>query len=457
MDARTMGGFDPAINELCARLRGSVLRPETDGYERARLVWNGLVDKRPAVIARCTSPEDVALAVNAARDTGVALAVRSGGHSISGASVCDGGLVIDLSGMKAIEVDPEQRIARAEAGLTLGELDAATQAHGLATTMGVNSDTGIAGLTLGGGFGRLARKHGLACDNLLAAEVVLANGRIVTASSSENSDLFWAIRGGGGNFGVVTRFSYRLHPLGPRIMGGLVLHDFADAREVMRFYREFSGTAPDEVSTDAVFLTSPEGRRLIALSVCHAGSLEAGERDLRAVRNFGRPVQDLVGPVEYTALQASADPLFQRGRRYYWKANFLKQIPDAAIDTLIEAFGRATSPLSLAVLQQVGGAISRVAADATAFAHRDAAYDCFPVAAWEDAAEDARHITWARDFWERMRPFGTGGVYTNNLGDEGDERVRAAYGANYIRLASLKAKYDPDNLFRYNQNIRPAE
>ena len=444
------------IERLSTRLGGGVFLPKSDGYETARQVWNGLVDRRPAAIMMCAKREDVVEAVNAARASGLTLAVRGGGHSVAGASVCDGGLVIDLSRMKAVSVDTEQHTVRAEAGLRLGEFDAATQAHGLAVTMGVNSDTGIAGLTLGGGFGRLGRKFGLTCDNLLSAEMVLADGRCVTASATTNPDLFWAIRGGGGNFGIVTAFIYRLHRLCPQILGGLFVHDFDRAREVLRFYRSFSSMAPDEISTDTVFLTAPDGRRLVALSVCYIGSVDEGERALRPLREFGQPLQDLVAPVSYTSLQASADPLFVRGRRYYWKAQFLKDLSDAAIDALVDGYARATSPLSLAVLQQVGGAIARVPADATAYGNRDAAYDCFPAAIWEDPAEDERHITWARKFWEAMRPFATGGVCANNLGEEGEERVRAAYGDNYARLAAVKATYDPDNLFRLNQNIRPA-
>ncbi|MBV9198430.1 MAG: FAD-binding oxidoreductase [Alphaproteobacteria bacterium] len=444
------------IDRLSTRLRSGVLLPQSDGYETARRVWNGLVDKRPAAILMCARREDVVEAVNAARTCGLTLAVRGGGHSVAGASVCDGGLVIDLSRMKAVLVDPEQCTVRAEPGLRLGEFDAATQAHGLAVTMGVNSDTGIAGLTLGGGFGRLGRKLGLAYDNLLSAEMVLADGRCVTASATTNPDLFWAIRGGGGNFGIVTSFTYRLHLLGPQILGGLLVHDFDRAREVLRFYRSFSRTAPDDISTDAVFLTAPDGRRLVALSVCYIGPVDEGERALRPLREFGQPLQDLIAPVAYTALQASADPLFAPGRRYYWKAQFLKDLSDSAIDALVDGYACATSPLSLAVLQQVGGAIARVPADATAYGNRDAAYDCFPAAIWEDPAEDERHIAWARKFWEAMRPFATGGVYANNLGEEGEERVRAAYGGNYARLAAVKAIYDPDNLFRLNQNIRPA-
>jgi FAD/FMN-containing dehydrogenase len=445
-----------ALNRLSDKLRSRVLLPDADGYDAARRVWNGFVDKRPAVILPCTSGKDVVEGVNLARTTGLLVAVRGGGHNIAGASVCDGGIVIDLSGMKAMVVDPVQRVARAEPGLTLGEFDIATQAFGLATTMGVNSDTGIAGLTLGGGFGRLGRKYGLACDNLLSAEIVLADGRTVTASASEHPDLFWGIRGGGGNYGIVTNFTYRLHPVGPEILGGLLLHELSRAREVLRFYRDFAAAAPDEVSADAVFLTTPEGQRLVAISACYVGPVEEGARVLRPLRAFGTPVQDLVAPVAYTALQASADPLFARGRRYYWKAQFLKHITDTAIDVLIDSYSGAASASSLAVLQQVGGAISRIDGAATAFGNRDAAFDCFPVAVWDDPVEDERHIAWAQEFWARMQPFATGGVYVNNLGEEGEDRVKAAYGANYVRLSKLKAAYDPDNLFRLNQNVQPA-
>jgi FAD/FMN-containing dehydrogenase len=444
------------LDRLSGALRARAVLPNSDSYDTARRVWNGFVDKRPAVILPCTSGQDVIEAVALARTTGLLVAVRGGGHNIAGASVCDGGIVIDLSPMKTVTVDPGLRIVRAEPGLTLGEFDTATQAYGLATTMGVNSDTGIAGLTLGGGFGRLGRKFGLACDNLLSAEIVLADGRTVTASASEHSELFWGIRGGGGNFGVVINFTYRLHPVGPEILGGLVLHDFRDARETLRFYRDFSAAAPDEVSADVVFLSTPEGQRIVAISACYVGSVDEGERALLPLRTFGSPMQDLIAPVPYTALQASADPLFHRGRRYYWKAQFLSQITDAAIDALIDSHSGAESASSLIVLQQVGGAIGRIDQTATAYGNRDASYDCFPVAVWDNAAEDERHIAWAREFWARMRPFATGGVYANNLGDEGEDRIRAAYGANYARLSRLKANYDPNNLFRLNQNIQPV-
>lgn len=449
-------GGEIALARLRARFGSAVLAPGEEGYDTARKVWNGRIDKWPAAIANCGSADDVVAALGVARAERLEIAVRSGGHSLAGASVSDGGLVIDLSRMKAIEVDPVRRCARVGAGATLGEFDEATGKFGLATTLGVNSDTGIAGLTLGGGLGRLGRKYGLACDNLSAAEIVLADGRVVTASESDNPDLFWAIRGGGGNFGIVTHFTYRLHPCGPQILGGLLLYEFSRAPDMLRFYRDFANAAGDAVSADAILLTASEGQRMLALSVCYLGSLKQGERALRTLRSFGPPVEDLIRPVAYPALQASADPLFVRGRRYYWKGHFLNELSDDAIDALTEGYARTTSPLSVVVLQQAGGAISRVPTEATAYFNRNAAFDFVPVAIWEDPAEDAAHVAWARQFSDAMRPFSNGSAYVNTLGDEGGERVRAAYGTNFPRLAAVKAKYDPDNVFRLNQNIKPA-
>jgi FAD/FMN-containing dehydrogenase len=457
--ARTGADIAPGIGDierLRTRLRGEIVLPRDAGYDRLRRLWNGMVDKRPAAIIRCATAGDVVEAVNFARASGLLVAIRSGGHSIAGLSSCDGGLMIDLSAMKGIQVDPERRIARAEPGLYLGEFDMATQEFGLATTMGVNSDTGIAGLTLGGGLGRLARKHGLACDNLLAAELVLADGRLMTASETENPDLFWALRGGGGNFGVVTAFHYRLHLVGPAILGGLVLYEFRHARAALRHYHAFLSDAPDEVHADAVLLTSAEGAPMLGISCCYIGPVEEGERVLRPLRSFGQPTQDTVAPTTYAALQIGVDPLFPRGRRYYWKSHYLREIGDAAVDTLLEQFARVPSPMSLLVLQAVGGAAGRVGATETAYAHRDARYDCIPAAIWEDPAADEANIAWSRGVWEAMTPFATGGVYVNSLGDEGEERIRAAYGPNYARLVALKARYDPENLFRLNQNLRPA-
>jgi FAD/FMN-containing dehydrogenase len=437
-------------------LSGDVILPDHPDYEAERKVWNGMVDKRPALIVRCAGAADVIAAVAFARDHGLPVSVRGGGHNVAGSAVCDDGLMIDLSRMKRIKVDPARRVARADAGLNLGEFDAATQAFGLATTMGINSDTGISGLTLGGGFGKLGRKYGLACDNLLAADIVTADGRLLTASPSENPDLFWGIRGGGGNFGVVTAFEYRLHPVGPAVLAGSVLYDYGQAREALRFYYEFSSTAPDELSADAALMTTSSGERLFGISVCYSGALDEGERALAPLRAFGSPLEVQIAPTPYLQVQSAGDSVFPRGRRYYWKAQFLREISDAAIDAVLQAYASAPSALALAVFQQVGGAIARVPPSETAYAQREAAYDCFPVAIWEDPAEDEANLRWARELWSAMRPFSTGGVYVNNLGDEGEDRVQAAYGENYPRLVALKDKHDPTNLFRLNQNIRPT-
>ncbi len=464
MDAenRPLGGETAAASakafaQLRRQLAGDLLCPGASEYDMARRLWNGMIDRRPAAIARCASAGDVRAAVLFAAETGLPFAIRGGGHSISGASSCDAGLVVDLTRMSRVEVDPKARTARAEAGVLLGRFDIATQAHGLATTMGVNSDTGIAGLTLGGGLGRLGRSVGLTCDNLVSAEIVLADGRVAQTSETEHPDLFWALRGGGGNFGVVTSFLYRLHPLGPVVLGGMLMWPFAQARDAMRLYAAFCAEAPDDVDALGVLLTGPDGEKYFAVSCFCAGSVARGEVALRPLRDGAvRPLQDQVGPTAYTALQGSADGLFPRTRRYYWKSHFLPHLADLAIDTLLERFAQVPSPMSVIGLQQVGGAIARVPVEATAYANRNAAFDCIPIAIWEDPAVDAANITWSRSVWEAMRPFSTGGVYVNNLGEEGEERIRAAYGPNLQRLAAVKSMYDPENLFRLNQNIRPA-
>ncbi|MBN8940882.1 MAG: FAD-binding oxidoreductase [Rhizobiales bacterium] len=436
--------------------RGDLIWPGDAAYDAARRVWNGAVDRRPALIAYCGDAQDVVAAVALARSQRGAVAVRSGGHNVAGLSVCDDGLVIDLSRMKTITVDPVRRIARAEAGLSLGEFDAATQAHGLATTMGVNSDTGIAGLTLGGGFGKLGRKFGLTCDNLIAAEIVVADGRLIRASASEHPDLFWGLRGGGGNFGIVTAFEYALHPVGPALLVGSVLHRYDQAHEAMRFYETFARQAPDEVSADAALFSTPSGERFFSVSACYVGPAALGEPVLAPLLRFGRPVESSLAALPYLQIQSKGDSLFPRGRRYYWKAQFLDAIGDGAIDALLAHFARAPSASSLLVFQQVGGAIARVGRAQSPYANRDALYDCFPLAIWDDPAADEANIEWARALWNAVRPYGTGGVYANNLGDEGDDRVRDAYGDNHARLVALKTRYDPSNLFRLNQNIRPS-
>jgi FAD/FMN-containing dehydrogenase len=329
------------IERFRAKLRGGLVLPGDPDYADARKVWNGMIDKRPVAVIFCATASDVIEAVDFARSQGLCISVRSGGHNVAGNSVCNDGVVVDLSRMKRIEIDPARRTARVDAGLTLGEFDAATQSYGLATTMGVNSDTGIAGLTLGGGFGKLGRKYGLACDNLLAADIVTADSRLLRVSAAKNADLFWGIRGGGGNFGIATVFEYQLHPVGPRLLAGSLLHDYDRAREAMRFYARFSRNAPDELSLDAALATDPAGRRVFTISACYAGSIEDGERAVKPLRDFGPPLEDRIGPIPYLQIQSAGDAVFPRGRRYYWKAQFLRELTDGAIDALLTAYANA--------------------------------------------------------------------------------------------------------------------
>src|SRR5215213_9842360 len=445
---------DAVVQEFTANLRGELLRPEDDGYDATRAVFNGMIDKRPAIIVRCAGTADVVQGVNFAQTHTFMLSVHGGGHSVAGTAVSDGGLMLDLSPMKGIRVDPARRTAEAQAGLTLGEFDHETQAFGLATTLGVVSMTGIAGLTLGGGLGWLNGKHGLACDNLISADVVTADGRLLTASEEENEDLFWGIRGGGGNFGVVTSFRYRLHPVGT-VLGGGLRYSAAEAQEVLRFYHEFASAAPDELSTTASLGVTPDGDGVVGVSVCYCGPLKEGERVLRSLREFSSPLADNIQPMAYTALQSAPDPGFPPGRRHYWKSSYLKDLSDDAIEVMVGFVSEMPSPTTGVGLQQMHGAASRVDPTATAFPHRDEHYDFLILSQWADPAETERNIEWTRSFFEAMEPFFEEGVYVNNLGDEGEDRVREAYGANYERLLALKGKYDPTNLFRLNQNIRP--
>jgi FAD/FMN-containing dehydrogenase len=444
---------------------GELIGPDDARYGSARRVWNGMVDRRPATIARCAGEDDVVTALGFARERGLAVAVRGGGHNVAGNAVCDGGVVIDLSALKEITVDPDRRTAQVAPGVLLGELDRATQAFGLATPTGNVSMTGVAGLTLGGGLGWIARKHGPACDNLLSARVVTADGRRVTASAEENPELLWGLRGGGGNFGVVTSFEYRLHPVGPRVIAGGVLHAFSDAPQVFRFFADFVATAPDELSvTASTFRAEPgmpispalHGELVTMLAVCWVGDLDEGERALRALRGFGRPLADLVAPMPYTALQSGSDAAYPNGQQNYWKSHFVDELTDGAIATLMEHAPRMTSPQSSFYFQHLGGAIGRPGIDTAAFGHRHAVFDFAILTVWKDPAEDDEHLTWARDFAAAMAPYASG-VYVNNLGVEGADRVRAAYvPATYERLVALKDAYDPDNVFRLNQNIVPS-
>jgi len=447
---------ESVTQKLKLSLRGELLRPGDETYDETRRVWNGMIDHRPALIARCAGTADVIETVTFARDHDLLVSVRGGGHNIAGKAVCTGGLMIDLSRMRSVAVDPLNRTARVEGGATLGELDGATQASGLATTAGVVTHTGVAGLTLGGGVGRLARKYGLACDNLLSVDLVTTDGQVVRSSVTEDSDLFWGVRGAGANFGVATSFQFQLHPVGPGVLGGVVVHPLEKAREALRFYYEYSHSAPDELSADAFFLTSPDGDPVFAISVCYIGPMEQGERVLEPLRRFGPPLADEVGPVAYTDLQAAGDAFFPIGLHYYWKSHFLEEIAEDAIEATVSHFARVPSPRSLIVFQQFGGAVSRVAHSQTAFRHRNAQYDNFAASIWTDPREVEMHQQWVREWWDMMSAFSIGAEYVNNLGEEGEDRVRAAYGDNYERLVALKNTYDPTNVFRLNANIQPS-
>jgi hypothetical protein len=446
---------DVAVRELASTVRGELLRPSDAGYEAARRVFNAMIDRHPALILRCVDAEDVVRGVEFARTQGLSLAVRGGGHAVSGSAVCDGGIVLDTSRMKGIRVDPARRVAVAQPGLTLGEFDRATQAHGLATTLGVVSVTGIAGLTLGGGLGWLNGKHGLACDNLLAADVVAADGRRLTANADEHADLLWGLKGGGGNFGVVTSFTYQLHPVGPVLAGGVTFPP-ALARDALRFYHEFASASPDELSTAGSLIRDADGHPVFSVAVCYCGPLAEGERVLRPLRSFGPPAADTVGPLEYCALQSGPDAGYPEGRQHYWKAGFVHDLSTEAIEVMLTYVAEMPSAFSGVGLQQMGGVASRVDPAATAFAHRVRQYDFNIVSQWEDPTDTACNIAWTRGFFTAMEPFLERAVYANNLGDEGQARVKAAYGMNYARLAQIKATYDPANLFHLNHNIKPA-
>ncbi len=444
-----------AVAYLRNSARGDVIFPEDIEYDEARRVFNHMIDRFPAVIVRCTDSDDVARAIDFAYVNELPVAIRGGGHSVAGHSTCDGGLVIDLSLMKSVTVDPDDRTAIAGAGLTLGELDRATQQHGLATPLGIASITGIAGLTLGGGVGWLNGKHGLTCDNVLSFEIVTADGRKLHASPDENADLYWALRGGGGNFGVVTSFEYRLHRV-KRVLGGMVVHPLDRARDVLRFYREFAAASPDELSTLASLGTSPDGDPIVVVSSCYSGPIEDGELVLKPLRKFGSPLLDGIGEKEYLELQGMKDAGFPHGNQHYWKSGFLYEISDEAIEVLIDSARSRPSTLTGIGLQHVHGAATRVAPEATAFAHRAEYFDCPALTQWRDPSEAEPNIQWAREHWNAMKPHFGQGVYLNNLGEEEVEQVQAAYGANYQRLAEIKSRYDPENIFRLNQNVPPA-
>jgi len=446
---------DSVVAEFRAKLRGQLLRPGDSGYDEARQEYNRMIDKHPALIVRCVGVSDVTESVHFARAHHLFVAVRGGGHSVAGKAVCDDGILIDLSPMKGVRVDPVRRVAYAQAGLTLGELDHETAAFGLATPLGVVSKTGIAGLTLGGGLGWLNGKYGLAVDNLLSVDVVTAEGRFVTASATEHEDLFWALRGGGGNFGIATSFEYRLHPV-DNVLAGLVIHPLPRAREVLRFYRDLSASAPDDLNVDALMATGPDGNAMIALVACYNGPVDHAQAALQPLRSFGPPIADLLRPMRFVEVQRMLDNAFPEGFRHYWKAHFIRSLCDSAIGTLATFAESKPSPTTTVVLQHFHGAAARVAPTATAFAHRAEQHNLIIVSMWADPAEADKNIRWTRDLSEAMSLFVERDVYVNDLGEEGDERVRAAYGQNYERLSAIKKKYDPTNFFGLNHNITPA-
>ncbi len=453
------------LNELATGIEGPVLTRDSVAYDAARTVWNAMIDRRPAAIAQCATAKDVAQAVRFAARRNLLVSIRGGGHNIAGLAVCDNGLMIDLSPMKAVRVNAMERTVDVQPGATLADVDRETQRFGLATPLGINSTTGVAGLTLGGGFGWLSRGLGLSIDNLLSVDVVTADGNFVTASESENADLFWAIRGGGGNFGVVTSFTFRLHEVGPDVFAGLIVHPLVAARDVLQFYREFARKAPENLSCWFVMRLAPplptipvefHGKEILALAICYRGPVAEGEQLARPVREFAKPVADMVGPQPYVGWQTLMDPMLTPGMRNYWKSNEFATLSDALVDTLVEHALTLPDAQCEMAFAHLGGAVSRVAPEATAYGHRDAQYVMNVHGRWADAAKDDVCIKWARDLHRATTPFATGSVYVNFLTEDEEDRVKAAYGSNFKRLSMLKRKYDPENLFRMNHNIEPA-
>jgi FAD/FMN-containing dehydrogenase len=453
------------LGKLRQDFRGELIRATDEEYETARRVWNGMIDRRPALIARCLDANDVAVAIAHARENSLPLAIRGGGHNVAGSATCDGGVVIDFARMKYVGIDPGKRTARVQPGVVWGEFDREAQAHGLTTTGGLVSSTGVAGLTLGGGIGWLMRAHGLTCDNLMGAEVVTAAGELVHANEHENPELLWGLRGGGGNFGVVTAFEFRLHETGPLVDGGLVMHPLDRAAELLRFYRQWTRTLPDSVTTMLAFLTAPPlpfvpqdlvGKPVVAAVVCGIARDAESRAAIAELQGFGPPAVDVIGEMPYLALQTMFDPSAPAGLRNYWKSSYLDELSDGAIEVFVAAAGKTRSPFSAIHVHQMGGVVARVPAEATAFANRSAAFVTNIIATWESPEHDGENMAWAREHFARLEPHARG-AYVNFLGEEGDARTRAAYGeATYRRLAALKRRYDPENLFRLNQNIVPA-
>jgi hypothetical protein len=445
-----------AANELQPSFKGKILFEGDVEYDSARQIWNGMIDRKPALIAQCLDKEDIIQAVKFARKNELLVSVRGGGHNVSGNAVCDGGIMIDLSLMKKVEVDTEKKVAHVEMGATWGDFDKATQQFGLSTTGGLITTTGVAGLTLGGGVGWLVRKCGLSCDNLIEAEIITADGNIVKASLQENPDLLWGIRGGGGNFGIVSLITLRLHEVST-VIGGMIIHTRDKSKEAIQFYREFMKTAPEELTLYTALLTSPEGIPIVAFIGCYCGDIEKGEAVMKPLHEFGTPVADLIQPIPYLQMQSMLDAGFPKGNRYYWKSGFLKELSDDVIDVIVSHMESNPSPGSATILEMYGGVASHEPEGGSAYPHRQSEFDLVIISNWPDKQEDDKNINWTRNIWEALQPYLSHKAYVNALGVEGADRVKEAYGDNYQKLAELKRKYDPDNFFRMNQNIPPAQ
>jgi len=446
------------VGALAAELAGTLLRPGDAGYDEARRIHNGLIDKRPALIARCQSAADVARAISFAREVGLEISIRGGGHNVAGRACTEGGLMINLAEMRAVEVDPERRTARAQGGANWSELNAATAEHGLAITGGAISTTGIAGLTLGGGLGWLMGLQGLAADNVMSVELVTADSKVLNVTAESEPDLFWALRGGGGNFGVATTFEFQLHEVA-MVTGGLVAHPFAAAREMLRFYREFTRTVPDELTVFAGLVHAPDGSgmKLAAMVVCHAGTPEQAEQDLAPLLEFGPPAMTDVGPMPYPVMNTLLDDAFPRGALNYWKSSFLRDLDDGYIEAAIEAYSTVPSPMSAILLEHFHGAVTRVPVAAAAVPHREEGFNLLIPAVWTDPAATEENVAWARSTYDSVRPYLADRRWLNYLDDDDSaDAVRAAYGPNYDRLVEVKRRYDPENVFRLNHNIDPT-
>ncbi len=450
--------------ELRGMIKGSVLIPDDPGYEEARQIWNAMIDRRPAMIVQCANADDVSAAIAFARRNKLEISIRGAGHNIAGNALCNDGLTIDFSNMKNVRVDAGKRRAYVEPGATLANLDEATQAHGLATPVGINSTTGIAGLTLGGGFGWLTRKHGMTIDNLVSVDMVTADGRKIRASETDNPDLFWAIRGGGGNFGVVTQFEFQLFPVGPEIFAGLIVFPFSQAKQILNKYRQFVNSAPEELNVWVVLRKAPplpflpekiHGKEVVVLPIFYAGAAADAEKLIAPLRAFGDAHGEHLGAQPYVAWQKAFDPLLTPGARNYWKSHNFTELADGAVDSIIEFAGKLPSPQCEIFIGLIAGAPNRIASDAMAYGHRDAKFVLNVHGRWDEAKDDARCMGWARDFFKASAPYASAGAYVNFMTAEEGDRVAAAYGANYDRLVQIKKHYDPDNIFHLNQNIKP--